>query len=95
MSKNTILSELTAEIAGLAKGTSRDEVGEVVRAGDGVAEIRGLDGVLATELIIFETGKEYDFAIVSLDPKEHKMVLTLPGKPAEKHDEKLKESKSS
>lgn len=58
MSKNTILSELTAEIAGLTKGTRRDEIGEVVRAGDGVAEIRGLDGVLATELIIFEAGTE-------------------------------------
>lgn len=31
---------------------------------------------------VFEAGKEYDLAIVSLDAKEHKMVLTLPGKPS-------------
>ncbi len=38
---------------------------------------------------IFEVGKEYDFAIVSLDPKDHKMVLTLPGKKTveETHEE--------
>ncbi len=28
---------------------------------------------------VFEVNKEYEFAIVSLDPKDHKMVLTLPG----------------
>lgn len=37
---------------------------------------------------VFEVGKEHEFAIVSLDPKEHKMVLTLPGnKPAEKKED--------
>ncbi len=38
---------------------------------------------------VFEVSKEYEFAIVSLDPKEHKMVLTLPGKKAleETHEE--------
>jgi len=35
---------------------------------------------------IFETGKDYDFAIVSLDPKEHKMVLTLPDKQVKKEE---------
>lgn len=28
---------------------------------------------------VVEVGKEHDFAIVSLDPKDHKMVLTMPG----------------
>ena len=41
---------------------------------------------------VFEAGKEYEFAIVSLDAKEHKMILTLPGKPAEKKDEEPKEN---
>ena len=36
---------------------------------------------------VFEVNKEYDFAVVSLDPKEHKMVLTLPGnKPVTKKE---------
>ena len=35
---------------------------------------------------IFETDKDYDFAIVSLDPKEHKMVLTLPDKQVKKEE---------
>ncbi len=43
----------------------------------------------------FETGKEYEFAIVSLDPKDHKMVLTMPGnKPAEKNEEPKEETVS-
>ncbi|MEN9378888.1 MAG: hypothetical protein RJB15_566, partial [Pseudomonadota bacterium] len=29
---------------------------------------------------VFELNKNYDFAIVSIDSKDHKMVLTLPGK---------------
>ncbi len=43
---------------------------------------------------IFEAGKEYEFAIVSLDPKDHKMVLTLPGKKAteETHEEPKEET---
>jgi len=37
---------------------------------------------------VFEIGKEHDFAIVSIDIKDHKMVLTLPGnKPAEKKED--------
>ncbi|PIR42089.1 MAG: 30S ribosomal protein S1 [Candidatus Yanofskybacteria bacterium CG10_big_fil_rev_8_21_14_0_10_37_15] len=40
---------------------------------------------------VFEIGKEYDFAIVSLDAKEHKMVLTLPGqKDIKKPDDAVK-----
>ncbi|MEK7163433.1 MAG: S1 RNA-binding domain-containing protein, partial [Patescibacteria group bacterium] len=44
---------------------------------------------------VFEVGKEYEFAIVSLDVKDHKMVLTMPGKPAmekEQENEKTEES---
>ena len=41
---------------------------------------------------VFEIGKEYEFAIVSLDVKDHKMGLTLPGKkPAEETHEEPKE----
>lgn len=44
---------------------------------------------------VFEVGKEHEFAIVSLDIKDHKMVLTLPGKkPVEKNDEPKEESVS-
>ena len=45
---------------------------------------------------VFELNKEYEFAIVSLDPKEHKMVLTLPGKKPvqETHEEPKEETVS-
>lgn len=56
MSKQTIINELAAALAGLEHSVKKDEVGEVVRAGDGVAEIKGLEKALATELIVFETG---------------------------------------
>ena len=38
---------------------------------------------------VFELNKEHEFAVVSLDPKEHKMVLTMPGKKVteETHEE--------
>jgi len=44
---------------------------------------------------VFEIGKEYEFAIVSLDPKEHKMVLTLPGKPAAEKGQENEEPKEN
>lgn len=54
-----------------------------------IAELGGKDINQA-----FELGKEYDLAIVSIDIKDHKMVLTLPGRQAttKPEDEKSEET---
>ena len=56
MSKDIIIEQLKEEIQKLKRGPEVERVGTVVRAGDGVAEIRGLGGVLYSEIIEFETG---------------------------------------
>lgn len=45
----------------------------------------------ANPMEFFTAGKEYDLAVVSIDIKEHKMVLTLPGKEKTQEKEKTNE----
>ncbi|KKU77245.1 MAG: ATP synthase subunit alpha [Parcubacteria group bacterium GW2011_GWA2_47_64] len=56
MSKDIIIEQLKEEVQRLKRGPATLHVGEVIRAGDGVAEIRGLNDVLYSEIIEFETG---------------------------------------
>ena len=53
--KDIILQQLKEEVQKLKRGPEIERVGEVIRAGDGVAEIRGLTGVLYSEIVEFET----------------------------------------
>lgn len=53
--KDVIIQQLKDEVRKLRRGAEVERVGEVVRAGDGVAEIRGLSGVLYSEIVEFET----------------------------------------
>jgi F0F1-type ATP synthase alpha subunit len=46
MNKDIILEQLKEEIAGIKSGAKVDRVGIVIRTGDGVAEIKGLEGVM-------------------------------------------------
>jgi F-type H+-transporting ATPase subunit alpha len=55
--KDIIIQQLKEEIQKLKRGPSIEHVGTVVRAGDGVAEIRGLTGVLYSEIVEFETSQ--------------------------------------
>ncbi len=57
MSKDIILQQLKSEIQKLKRGPETERVGEVIRAGDGVAEIRGLSDVLYSEIVEFETAE--------------------------------------
>ena len=57
MNKDIIIQQLKEEIQKLKKGPEIERVGEVIRAGDGVAEIRGLSGVLYSEIVEFETSE--------------------------------------
>ena len=53
--KDIILQQLKDEVQKLKRGPEIEHVGEVIRAGDGVAEIRGLTNVLYSEIVEFET----------------------------------------
>ena len=53
MSKDIIIEQLKEEVQKLKKGPEIERVGTVIRAGDGVAEIRGLSGVLYSEIVEF------------------------------------------
>src|SRR3989344_9299113 len=55
MSKDVILQQLKEEVQKLKKGPEVERVGTVIRAGDGVAEIRGLSSALYSEIVEFET----------------------------------------
>src|SRR3989344_8280872 len=52
--KDIILQQLKEEVQKLKRGAEMERVGEVIRAGDGVAEIRGLGGALYSEILEFE-----------------------------------------
>ncbi len=51
-----ITSILKKEIAGFQGRESFSEVGEVIKVGDGIAKIYGLDNIQASELVEFESG---------------------------------------
>ncbi len=51
-----ISSVLKKEIAGLGLATEMDEVGQVLKIGDGVALVYGLDNVRAGEMVEFQNG---------------------------------------
>ncbi len=67
MTDATLSSELTIrpeeiraaierDLASFAPGTSKEEIGWVSEAGDGIARVEGLPSVMANELLVFENG---------------------------------------
>ncbi len=55
--KDIIIEQLKEEVRKLKHGPELQRVGEVIRTGDGVAEIRGLHDVQYSEIIEFETAE--------------------------------------
>jgi F-type H+-transporting ATPase subunit alpha len=55
---NTILIEkIKKEIEALEPKTSVERIGTVIKAGDGIAEIEGLEDAMMAEMVVFETTK--------------------------------------
>ncbi|HEY9584920.1 MAG TPA: F0F1 ATP synthase subunit alpha, partial [Candidatus Paceibacterota bacterium] len=75
--KDTILEQLKDEIAGIHSGAKTDRVGKVIRAGDGVAEIKGLEGAMYAELLEFE-GAEGVFGM-ALNLEEYSVKAIILG----------------
>ena len=49
-----IIEKIKKEIEGFTPSTSTEKVGRVIRVGDGVAEIEGLDEALMSEMVLFD-----------------------------------------
>src|SRR3989338_9192656 len=77
MSKDVILEQLKEDIAGIHSGAKTDRVGKVIRAGDGVAEIKGLEGAMYAELLEFE-GAEGVFGM-ALNLEEYSVKAIILG----------------
>ena len=74
--KSTLLQQLKDEIKGVKTGARLEHVGEVVRVGDGVAEISGLSEVLYSELVEFEAGDEKIIGMVlNLEESSVKAII--------------------
>ncbi len=58
MNRNLIIEQLKSEIAGLELGPVVSHVGEVISVSDGVAKVRGLQNVRASEMLEFQTETE-------------------------------------
>ena len=58
ISPDEIASALRQRLEGREDRLSREEIGQVVEAGDGIARIHGLPGVAYNELLDFGTGPD-------------------------------------
>ena len=69
INRDAILEQLKNEIQGLRRGPSVSKVGEVIKAGDGVATIRGLSEAKALEMLEFEakTGEKILGLVLNLE----------------------------
>lgn len=87
LDKNEILKQLREEISGVKSGAEVDHVGTVVRASDGVADIKGLSRVMYSELLEFETGgntstgsgQEKQVLGMALNLEEHSVKAVILG----------------
>ncbi len=55
---NLIVDRIRREIENFSQDASVEEIGRVIKVGDGVAEIEGLSHALMAEMIIFESAEE-------------------------------------
>ena len=77
MEKDKILQELKKQILETKQELRTENVGEVFKTGDGVAEIRGLSGVMYSEMLEFETatGKIGGIALNLLEDSVGAIIL--------------------
>ncbi len=75
MNKDAILNQLKEEILGVSGKTTKSEVGEVIRSGDGVAEIKGLSNVMYGELLEFEGVDGVQGMALNLEEQSVKAII--------------------
>jgi F-type H+-transporting ATPase subunit alpha len=75
MNKEAILSQLKEEILKVSGKAEKSEVGEVIRSGDGVAEIKGLSNVMYSELLEFEGVEGVSAMALNLEEQSVKAII--------------------
>ncbi|MBI2474752.1 MAG: F0F1 ATP synthase subunit alpha [Candidatus Taylorbacteria bacterium] len=75
MNKDVILEQLRDEIASIKAGAKVDQVGTVIRSGDGVAEIKGLGGAMYAELLEFEGVEDVFGMALNLEEYSVKAII--------------------
>lgn len=67
MSQDFLIERLRKEIEGFESSANAERVGTVVRVGDGIAEVEGLDGAMMSEMVELDTaeGKTLEASIAS------------------------------
>lgn len=75
MNKEAILSQLKEEILKVSGRAEKSEVGEVIRSGDGVAEIKGLSNVMYSELLQFEGVEGVSAMALNLEEQSVKAII--------------------
>jgi F-type H+-transporting ATPase subunit alpha len=75
MNKDAILNQIKEEILNVGGKASKTEVGEVIRSGDGVAEIRGLSNVMYSELLQFEGVSDVSGMALNLEEQSVKAII--------------------
>ena len=68
-----IRSAIERNVAAYSPATSREEIGRVVEAGDGIARVEGLPSVMTNELLEFENGVQG--VALNLDVREIGVVI--------------------
>ena len=74
----SIIKRIESEIAGFAPSEGREEVGVVRAAGDGIAEIDGLEKAVMTEMVLFDPTHDRSLEEALKDPEPlYGLVLNL------------------
>lgn len=79
MDKDYIIDELKKQIVELDTSSELRKVGEVLEVGDGVAKVAGLDDLMMSEMVKFETEDEEDLFGVALNLEEGRIGVIIIG----------------
>ncbi len=79
MNKDYIIDELKKQIADIDTSSELKKVGKVLEVGDGVAKIAGLDDLMMSEMVKFETDEGEDLFGVALNLEDGRISAIVIG----------------
>lgn len=79
MNKDYIIDELKKQIAAIDTSSELKKVGKVLEVGDGVAKIAGLDDLMMSEMVKFETEDNEDLFGVALNLEDGRIGAIVIG----------------
>jgi F-type H+-transporting ATPase subunit alpha len=79
MNKDYIIEELKKQLAGIDLAATAQKVGTVVEVGDGIAKIAGLDEVMMSEMVRFESAGKEELYGVAMNLEESQVGAIVIG----------------